>query len=435
MTDHLGLFDRHGDDDTGELNLTDLRAALLKTAAAPAAPAVRSTPRRRQRAIRQAAAKRRKRRNRHTLIAVLVLAIIAAGVVVGFKVWRKDSTAIPDFTGNGTSETVVRVGSGDTLTDIAGTLATDGVVASAESFINASAGNGDVPKIKTGYYKVRLHASAVAAVAAITDPVAHVGQLRLIPGRQLADITNAGTVIPGYISEITKKACVPLDGVSRCFTADQLWQAEETADPGSVGVVAWAIAGVQKAPDAKKRLEGILVPGDYDIPPNATALQTLEAVVSASAAYWNATDIVAGSKSLGRSPYQLAIAASLVEREGNSSANMPQVARVIYNRLAKPMKLQFDSTVDYSLGHSQLSTTAAERANPSPYNTYVADGLPPTPITSPGPQALDSALNPAVGPWLYFVKVDKQGDFCFSVTFAQHSKCVTRARANGVFGG
>jgi UPF0755 protein len=99
------------------------------------------------------------------------------------------------------------------------------------------------------------------------------------------------------------------------------------------------------------------------------------------------------------------------------------------------MKLQLDSTVDYALGHSQISTTAAERATPSPYNTYLVYGLPPTPITSPGVNALDAALTPADGKWLYFVKVDLKGNFCFSVTYAEHNKCVEQARANGVFGG
>ena len=369
MNDQLGLFDRHGEDETGELDLTELRAALTHTAAAPPPPPrPRRVPRREQRVARQRAAKRRKRRISHSIIALLVLAVIAGGIFVGFKIWRKDSTAIPDFTGTGTTDTVVRVGSGDTLTDIAETLADDNVVASPQAFLDAANGNSDVAKIKTGWYRVRLHSSAAAAITAMTDPAARVGQLRLIPGPQLADVTTrAGTTLtPGYITEITKAACVPMNGVSHCFTADQLWQAAETATPGDLGVVSWATADVLKAPNAKKRLEGMLVPGDYDVPPGSTPV---------------------------------------------------------------------DSTVDYSLGHSQISTTAAERATPSPYNTYLVKGLPPTPITSPGPNALDAALNPADGNWLFFVKVDKAGDFCFSATFAQHSKCVAQARVNGVFGG
>ncbi len=436
MNDQLGLFDRHGDDDTGELDLDDLRAALTRTSGVPAAPErPASASRREQRAARQAAAKRRKRRRRQTVLAVLVLVLLVAGGVVGFKLWRKDSTAIPDFQGSGTTETVIRVQSGDTLSDVADTLTADDVVASSKAFVNAATDNADVAKIKTGYYKVKLHASAAAAVIALTDPSARVGQLRLIPGQQLADITGKdGKVTDGYISTITKAACVPLNGANDCFTAAALWQVEETADPKTLGVVSWAWAAIAKAPDPKKRLEGMLVPGDYDIQPGSTPMEVMQQVMQASTANWNATDIVADSAALSQSPYDVAVVASLIEREGNSTS-MTRVSRVTYNRLAIRMKLQFDSTVDYALGKSQVSTTNAERENPSPYNTYVAPGLPPTPITSPGPAALDAALNPDTGDWLYFVQIDLQGNFCFSRTYAEHLKCVAQARAAGVFGG
>lgn len=437
MNDQLGLFDGRGDDETGELDLNDLRAALRKTAAAPM-PLPRPVQRRAQRAVRIAAAKRRKRRRRHTLIALVILAVLAAGVVVGFSVWRKDVTAVADFPGSGDSETVVRVGSGDSLTDIADTLAADKVVASAEAFVTAATDVAAMRSVKTGFYKVKQHASAAAAVRAITDPAAAVGKLRLIPGRQLADVSTksagGGAITPGYISAITQAACVPLNGVRKCFTADDLWKVAETADPVSaLGVLSWAAPGVSGAPDVRRRLEGTLVPGDYNVPPTADPLEALQSVISASATTWNNTEVVARAKTLGVTPYQLAVVASLVEREGNR-ADMPKVARVTFNRLAAHMRLQFDSTVNYSLDRAQISTTAAERANSSPYNTYVVAGLPPTPISSPGPDAIDAALHPDDGNWLYFVKIDLKGNSCFSETLEQHNKCVAQARANGVFG-
>lgn len=436
MNDHLGLFDRKGDDETGDLDLTDLRAALTRTAGSRATPA-RTSPRREQRAVRLAAAKRRQRRRRSTILALLILALLAGGVVVGFRIWRNDVTAVADFTGTGESETVVRVQSGDSLTDIADTLAADKVVASAKSFVNAAADDAAVKGIKTGFYKVKLHASAAAALVAITDPAARVGQLRLIPGRQLADVSTktggGGKVTEGYITAITKAACVPLNGARNCFTADDLWHVVETADPTKLDVVGWAVPNVLKAPDPRKRLEGMLLPGDYDVPPTSDPLTALHAVISASAANWTATNIVAEAKSVDLTPYQLAVVASLVQREGNST-DMPKVARVTYNRLADRMKLQFDSTVNYALDRAQISTTAAERAKASPYNTYATAGLPPTPISSPGPDALDAALNPDDGKWLYFVKIDLQGNSCFSVTLEEHNKCVELARRHHVFG-
>jgi UPF0755 protein len=114
---------------------------------------------------------------------------------------------------------------------------------------------------------------------------------------------------------------------------------------------------------------------------------------------------------------------------------MPKVARVIYNRLDDGMKLQFDSTVNYGLGRASISTTEAERLDDAnAYSTYAHEGLTPTPIGAPGPDALDAADDPAVGPWLYFVAIDLEGHSCFSTTKAEHDACVDEARANGVFG-
>ena len=155
---------------------------------------------------------------------------------------------------------------------------------------------------------------------------------------------------------------------------------------------------------------------------------------SGSSAMWNSSEIVADAKQVGRTPYQVAVIASIVQREAGVAGDMPRVARVIYNRLARGMPLQMDSTVNYALNQAQISTSAADRANPSPYNTYVHKGLPPTPISSPGTAALDAAVNPAQGGWLYFVAVDLKGNSCFSITDAEHAACVALARKNGVFG-
>jgi len=99
------------------------------------------------------------------------------------------------------------------------------------------------------------------------------------------------------------------------------------------------------------------------------------------------------------------------------------------------MKLQLDSTVNYGLDRAQIFTTNTERLDPdNVYSTYAHAGLTPTPIGSPGPDALDAAVDPATGTWLYFVAVDTDGHTCFSTTQAEHEACVQKARANGVFG-
>ena len=435
MNDHL-IFGREPGE-TGDVDVDELKAALAAGPDAddelhePAAVAPEPTPEERARIAR--------RRHRSWLVfAVVVLLVIVAGLVAAFVVWRSGTEEVPDYAGTGDTEVVVRIQGGDGIKDIAQTLVSAGVVASTTAFEQQAALDGDVQALKPGYYKVRQNSSAQAAADALVAKENHVGHVRLIPGRQLTDVTAVGTdgsqnVVPGYISDIATAACVPLNGQQDCFTADDLWQVATTADPASLGVVEWAADGVRASPDPRKRLEGTIMPGDFDIPPGSTPEQALKAVVSASAAMWNGTDIIADSARLGITPYQAATIASIVEREGITS-DMPKVARVIDNRLAAGMKLEMDSTVNYALDRASIATSAADRANPSPWTTYYAPGLPPTPITSPGPNAVAAALDPAAGSWMFFVKIDNTGASCFSITVEQHDACVAQARANGVFG-
>ena len=436
MSDHLGLFGRP-EGETGELDVQELRAAL---AGSPDDPDPHETAAPHKAVAVEDPAKASRRHRRWLVFAVVVLVFIVAGLIAGFVLWRSTADVVPDYAGPGDTEVVIRVQGGDGLEDIAKTLTDAGVVASAEAFEQQARLDADVQALRPGYYKVRQKASAQATADALVAKENRVGQVRLIPGRQLADVTAVSTdpkapaaVVPGYISEITRAACVPLNGQQDCFTADEMWKVAETADPATLGVVEWAADGVRAAPDPRKRLEGMILPGDFDIPPGSTPEGALKAVVSASAALWNGTDIIADAANRGITPYQAAIIASLVEREAIVS-DMPKVSRVIYNRLDVPMKLQFDSTVNYALDRASIATTAKERANRSPYNTYATMGLPPTPISSPGPDAIAATLDPADGSWLFFVKVNAKGESCFSVTDKEHKACVAKARAAGVFG-
>ncbi|MDQ2847215.1 MAG: endolytic transglycosylase MltG [Actinomycetota bacterium] len=431
------------DDDDDEVDLDAVRSALNSTAGAPqaAVPAQRQhtsvTARDRHRQQLLAARRRRRRRRRSVLLALVVLLLIIACVVAGFVWWRhKPPVEVRDYAGNGDIEVIVQVQSGDGLPAIADTLAAAGVVAGPEAFVDSATNDADVAALHPGYYRVRQHSSAAAAADQIVLAANHVGKLRLIPGRQLADVSKGadGGTVPGYLSDIAKAACVPLNGKSDCVTVAQLQDAAKTVSPAELGVVSWAVSDVERAPDPAKRLEGLILPGDYDVPPDKDAKTLLRSVISASTVTWNSMDIISEAAALHISPYRAVVIASMVEREGISE-DMQSVARVIYNRLDIKMRLQMDSTVNYALNRAQITTSDADRGNPSPYNTYAHVGLPPTPISSPGEDALNAAMDPTPGNWLYFVKVDKAGNSCFSVTDAEHRKCVAQARAAGVFGG
>ena len=117
--------------------------------------------------------------------------------------------------------------------------------------------------------------------------------------------------------------------------------------------------------------------------------------------------------------------ASLVQAEAGSVEDMGKVARVLENRLADGMALQLDTTVNYANNKGGITTTAQDRANPSPYNTYVHPGLPPGAISNPGEDALRAVLAPTPGDWRFFVVVDPDtGETRFGATAAEHQQNV-----------
>jgi UPF0755 protein len=128
-------------------------------------------------------------------------------------------------------------------------------------------------------------------------------------------------------------------------------------------------------------------------------------------------------------PEQAMVLASIVEKETGVAAERPMVAGVFINRLKKKMRLQSDPTVIYGLqpGGLDRELTRADLATATPFNTYVIDGLPPSPIAHPGRASIAAVLNPAPTDALYFV-ADGTGGHAFAATLAEHNKNVARWR-------
>jgi UPF0755 protein len=156
---------------------------------------------------------------------------------------------------------------------------------------------------------------------------------------------------------------------------------------------------------AEDRLEGFLFPATYDLVGDEDARQVVRTLVGRFDQAAAATDLTARAREMGRDPYEILIIASLIEAEV-SPGDFAKAAAVVYNRLEAGMPLQFDSTVSYALGITELLLSKEQLATDSPYNTYEVTGLPPTPINSPGEAAIEAALAPATAKWLYFVTVD-----------------------------
>jgi UPF0755 protein len=133
-----------------------------------------------------------------------------------------------------------------------------------------------------------------------------------------------------------------------------------------------------------------------------------------------------------KSPDQLVTLASIVEKETGKPDERSRVAAVFVNRLRQKIKLQSDPTIIYGLvgGKGTLGRPIkrSEIMQPSPYNTYVVEGLPPGPISNPGRASLEAAANPARTRDLYFV-ADGSGGHAFTETYDQHQKNVAKLRA------
>ena len=379
----------------------------------------------------ETAGPKRKPRRRTVLLAILLVVLIGGGwgVYYGAGVFLGVGS-YGNYGGDGDSDVLVQVDNGATTRDIAEKLQSQDVVRTARAFLNASAGNADVANVQPGYYVMKTHMSGGAAVTRLVAPASRVGNVQIKAGEQLDDTKNPdNSVKPGVLSEIATASCATLNGAKKCVSADDLRKAAQTADPAKLGLPDWAVPEVAKA-DPAHRMEGLIVSGVYDIQPGSDAVTTLKSVLSQSAA--KISTLPQTSQDTGMTPYQVLVISSLIEREAITS-DFTKVSRVIYNRLAQGIPMGDDSTINYVLDQPLLATSDADRARPGPYNTYLNNGLTPTPISSPSQDAISAAQKPADGPWIFFVKCDKNGNSCFAVTQAEQDANIAKAHAAGAF--
>ncbi len=332
---------------------------------------------------------------------ILVLIVVLLLLFAGYKGVSKVKAALggpQDYAGQGTGTVLIEVTAGANGMVISNALAKAGVVKSAEAFYQLSLTDKRAQAIQPGFYNLRKHMSADAALTALVDKTNRVEGRVVVPeGARVAEI--AAAIVKG--SEIKRE-----DVLAALNNAKTL--------------------GLPAA--AKNNPEGYLFPATYTVEPGTTAEALLKQMVAKTRAVEKALDIDARARALGFNSEQILTVASLLEYEAKKDADYAKVARVLYNRLDQGMRLQLDSTVSYvSKRKGDVFTTDAERSNPDAYNTYQHDGLPPGPIGSPGEKTIEAALNPAQGSWLYFVAVNlNTGETIFSDTFAEHNRAIQK---------
>ena len=314
------------------------------------------------------------------LLSLGVVALIGLGVKLAIDN-IPEFGGPPDYIGEGVDPVVVVVEPGQTIAQIGQTLKADGVVASVDAWLEAAAAEPRTSTIGPGSYDMLTEMSAEAAVARMVDPDTRItDELLLREGLRFTQSIEA-------ISEAT--------GISKK-------KLTRTSKAGNIGLPAYA----------EDNAEGFLFPATYELEKEQTARQVLSGLVDRWDEAAATVDLAGGAARNGISPYEALIIASLVQAEGHPD-DFDKVARVIYNRLDPQTwggtygYLQLDATLNYALGKSDINLTTEELQNTeSDFNTYTNPGLPPTPINSPGEAAMSAAVNPADGPWLYYVTVN-----------------------------
>lgn len=173
-------------------------------------------------------------------------------------------------------------------------------------------------------------------------------------------------------------------------------------------------------------IEGWLLPETYNFTSGTTAREIVDRAYQSMQEYlaeqWHirAVDLPYDT------PYEALIMASIIEKETGVASERPRIAGVFVNRLRQNMRLQTDPTVIYGMGDDfDGDIRRKDLRTPTPYNTYVIKGLPPTPIAMPGKKAIDAALNPMATEELYFV-AKGDGSHYFSKTLSEHNAAVRK---------
>ena len=345
-----------------------------------------------ERRVRRRALVRRRRR-----IVALVGGVVLV-VILGFVLWYElESNAL----GPPGRQVIVTVKPGESTDSVIGALSDKGVIGSSLAFQISDFFHG-TPTVLPGSYAMRQNLSfSEARTLLAAGP--NIFPVEVRPGNTLSEVATEVSAIPGH-------------------TATSF---ERVASSGAVHSMF--------SPPGSNDLEGLFGVGQYLILPGESDQTIVQDMVTRFDHDAQGVGLsTAAAAALGMTPYQVITVASITEKEGYYTFNMPKVARVIYNRLAQNSALQMDSTVLYALGQDGGPVTPQDLQIHSPYNTYLNKGLTPTPICMPSVTALKSALAPPPGAWLYFVLVQKNGVMAFSNTYAEQQANEQLARSRGL---
>ncbi|WP_282205068.1 endolytic transglycosylase MltG [Kitasatospora fiedleri] len=335
------------------------------------------------------------RRNRG---ACLVVALVLFGGMGGAGWWgygfyQDHFGPPPDFKGDGSGSVNITVKEGAAGEAIGKTLLDAGVVKSIKAFSAAYEKDPKGRGIQPGVYTLRHQMSAAAALKELVE--SNGGNALIIPeGLKAADVY---TKIDG------KLKLAP--GTTANVAKDQA---------GSLGLPGYA----------NNNPEGFLWPTRYSVADGMKPEELLKQMVANAVQKYGDLKLDEAAQKIGlKNAYEVVTEASILQAEGNNSEDFGKMARAISNRLTTNVtqhKLGVDTTLQYSLGRTKLTEQEINDGS-NKYNSYINPGLPPTPISNPGQEALDAVLNPTPGDWVFWLAVSPQ-ETKFAATGAEHAK-------------
>lgn len=345
---------------------------------------------------------RRRRRWPWVVLGILAL-LLGIGAAGAWYVWTNYEPQVRELlgwelpndfegTGNGT-EVLVTIYAGEIGADVATSLVEQGVTKTFDAFYDLLLADASIAFIP-GTYRLEEQMSAQSALDALLDPENKV---------ELSATVREGLRAGEVIEALSAGTGIPLADYQAAI-----------ADPSIYGIPAIA-----------PNIEGYLFPATYTFEPGTTAQDHIRTLVDEMFSRLDAAGVAVDDR------HTVLTKASLIQREARLPDDFYRVSRVIENRLAGGWRLEFDSATQYGAGETGSVWSSGDALDAdNPYNTYAIDGLPIGPIAAPGDLAIDAVLNPAEGPWFYFVTIDlATGETKFSETLAEHEQGVAQLRA------
>ncbi|MFW8593272.1 endolytic transglycosylase MltG [Cribrihabitans neustonicus] len=367
------------------------------------------------------------------MLTVLVVVLFLLGGVI---LWGQSQ-----YTSEGPLETAIclRVERGSNMTRVSRDLAAQDAVTSGTLFRLGARYSEKTGQLKAGSYLVEAGASMEEIVDQITQSGA----------------STCGTEVVYQVGVTRTQAVVrTLDPATNQFekTAEFLIGEEETPeeyaetrqDPDTryrialaEGVTSWQVVDSLKAIDVlagetgERPAEGMLAPDSYEVTPGTERAAVLAEMQTRQKLRISAAWESRSPDAVVQTPEEMLILASIIEKETGVPEERGMVASVFANRLKRGMRLQTDPTVIYGVTRGEgvlgRGLRQSELRKATPWNTYVIEGLPPTPIANPGMASLEAAVNPVESDYVYFV-ADGTGGHAFAETLDEHNRNVAKWR-------